>query len=211
MQNMTPFQREDSPTDNARLIAILAGGKSLRMGRDKAQMFWRGFPLLEYLCREAYKSSARVVVAGRAKPENWPLENVSFLPDETPHLGPLGGLESALRFARANSFERVLAIACDMPLLDFGALSWLFEEAGKHVSQHGLAVLRESEIEPLFSVYTTRVLPLVENCLRENRRSLRGLIGSGDFAKIEAPPEIARKLLNLNTPEEWRDLQQKKI
>lgn len=177
------------------------------MGRDKAQMRWRGVPLLQRLCRAAHESGAQVLVAGREKPQDFPLQNVAFLPDETPHLGPLGGLQSALRFAQQNGFARVLAIACDMPLLDSSALSWLFEFAEKSEAQDGLCVLREGEIEPLFAVYTTRCLPLVENRLREKRRSLRGLIESGDFAKVEAPPEIARKLTNLNTPEEWRDFQ----
>ena len=200
----TDDSREYSRAPQTRLIAILAGGKSTRMGRDKTAMTWRGVSALENLCREAMKSGAQVCVVGRAQPENWPLGNVTFLPDETPHLGPLGGLGSALRFAESREYSRALIIACDMPLLNAAALSWLFSKSENGTAAHGVVALRGENLEPLFAIYAISVLPLIENRLRENRRALHGLIEYGDFSTVEAPPKIAAKLANLNTPEAWR-------
>lgn len=201
---MDTFSREYSRAPQQRLIAILAGGKSMRMGRDKAEMTWRGVSALEKLCREAQACGAQVVVVGRKPPENWPLKNAVFVPDETPYLGPLGGLQSALRFAKSREYSRLLCTACDMPLIDATAFSWLFEQSRICAAPHGVVAMRDENLEPLFAIYSVHVLPLIENRLRENRRSLLGLIERGDFATVEAPPEIAAKLLNLNTPEAWR-------
>ena len=203
MQNDEAKPREYSRAQK-KLVAILAGGKSVRMGRDKTEMTWRGASVLETLCREAMKSGAQVLVVGREPPQNWPLENVTFLPDETPHSGPLGGLQSALRFAQNREYSRALCIACDMPLLDAEAFSWLLKKSEIADVPHGVVARRGENLEPLFAIYATRVLPLIEKRLRENRRSLRGLIERGDFMAVEAPPEIEVKLVNLNTPEAWR-------
>jgi molybdopterin-guanine dinucleotide biosynthesis protein A len=56
--------------------------------------------------------------------------------------------------------------------------------------------------EPLFAVYRTGVLPLVEQRLARGERSLQGLIGAGRFAHVAVPPAVAPSLANANTPGE---------
>ncbi len=180
-------------------VAILAGGRSERMGRDKAEIVWRGETLLARTARIALETDSPVIVVGRERPDDWPHPEVTFVPDAFVGQGPLGGLATALQAAGCP----VLALACDMPLLTVEALRWLMlQERGTH----GVAVRNGENGEPLFSIYTPAVLPLIDRQMATGRRSLQALIASGDFRNVTAPPAIAAHLANVNTPEELGQL-----
>ena len=166
------------------------------MGQDKALLRVEGESLLERTSRFALSVSARVVIIGRAAPENWPLPCVEFWSDETPGLGPLGGLQSALQHETA-----VLALACDLPCLTADALQWLLSQTP---GKCGVIVRNGEQLEPLFSIYTDACLPIIEANIMTGRRSLHALIERGNFNIVNAPPEVGEQLFNVNTPEEWR-------
>lgn len=92
------------------LGAVLAGGRSLRFGSDKALALLAGRPLLAHVVEALRPQCAEVVVVGRS----WPgLRSLADWPG--PGLGPLGGLCGALRGARQLGHPSVLAAPCDMP------------------------------------------------------------------------------------------------
>ena len=187
-------------------VAIFAGGQSSRMGEDKAQLEINGESLLQRAAKMALDVSSRVYVIGRAMPECWSLPEVRFLLDETPEQGPLGGLQTVLKHE-----AEVLVLACDMPKLTTDALRWLIEEAGGAASlfqtkKSGLIVQNGEQWEPLFSIYTARCLPLIEESLQAERRSLHALIKRGEFDFAQAPLRIQAQLINVNTPQEWATL-----
>ena len=188
-------------------VTILAGGQSRRMGNDKAELLWNDVPLLEHGCRTALETNNRVLVVGRERPAHFPLSEIIFLPDEAPGLGPLGGLKTALNWARKENFSAVLTLACDLPLLTSGALKWLQESTDFDTLEHGLVVYSGQQLEPLFSFYNVSCLPLIERQLTKNKRSLHALIGIGSFQFIDAPPEISQQLVNTNTPQDWQRVQ----
>jgi molybdopterin-guanine dinucleotide biosynthesis protein A len=183
-------------------IAVIAGGMSQRMGRDKAAILIGGVAMLERITSEALRTGCPVVVVGRSQTEVWNSPEVKFVPDETPGLGPLGGLATALR----SIGTPILALACDMPLLTRDAIHWLLDVAGKECWEDGLITTIQSEPEPLFSVYHPTCLPLIEQRLAEGRRSVKGLIEGGRFMRIEAPVWVAAQLRNVNTPEDVEGL-----
>ena len=179
-------------------VAILAGGRSRRMGTDKAALEIGGISLLERMARLVRNADLPALVAGRASPDGWPLPEVRFAEDSAPGLGPAGGLATALRQAQTP----VLALACDLPLLTADAVRWLGAQA-EHGNTHGLIVVNGEQWEPLFSVYRPACLPLIESRLAEGRRSLHGLIQAGEFAFVDAPDWVAAQLANVNTPDDW--------
>lgn len=187
-------------TDSSITVAILAGGESRRMGRDKAQITVGGLPLLERTARVALSVCASTMVVGRARPEDWPLPEVRFFEDESQGQGPLGGLATALR----HSGEAVLLLACDLPALTSEALSWLLEAAEKHPSlTDGLVTINDGQREPLFSVYAASCLPLVNHHLDAGKRSLQALLNAGRFVEVVLPSPLQPALVNVNTPEEF--------
>ncbi|MEO7716047.1 MAG: molybdenum cofactor guanylyltransferase [Capsulimonas sp.] len=188
------------------VIAILAGGRSRRMGRDKAALPWNGEPLLEHLAIAALSTRHLVRVIGRPQPEDWKVAGVDFLPDRYPDVGPLGGVLTALE-AGAGS---ILAVACDMPHLDGLALDWLLDTANR-LPPHspGVAARNGDQIEPLFAVYGQSLREPMRARIAAGRLSLNGLIQDAALTLVDAPEEIRRALMNVNTPEEWRDLNRK--
>lgn len=172
------------------------------MGTDKAQLRFAGISLLERTVRAAQGSDCSVVVVGREPPGGWSQDTVRFVLDDTPAMGPLGGLDTALRCTGTS----VLLVACDMPQLSTQALRWLLDTASERSLEHGVAVVNGGRVEPLFSVYTPACRPLIARQSAHGRRSLRALIEAGCFAHVSAPHDIVPALVNVNTPEEFAAL-----
>ncbi len=183
-------------------IAILAGGASRRMGRDKALLEWDGMTLLHRTAALALGTGLPVLVVGRDAPAGWALPAVSFIPDDVPGQGPLGGLVAALT-RRAP----VIALACDMPLLEARALAWLTAEVRAQRAAGalgaGLAVRQAAGLEPLFACYAEPCLPTARAHLAAGRRALHALIEEAAFTVREAPAWLVPMLANVNRPEEW--------
>ncbi|MEP7358575.1 MAG: molybdenum cofactor guanylyltransferase, partial [Anaerolineales bacterium] len=101
-------------------IAILAGGRSSRMGTDKAFVRVLGRPLIEEILSQTEGlGTERLIVTNQ--PAEYAYLGVPLFGDALPGMGPLGGLYTALHSAAR---PHVLCIACDMPfvvrpLLDF--------------------------------------------------------------------------------------------
>ena len=180
------------------LIAVLAGGRSRRLGTDKAQLRFGDATWLERTAATAASTDLQVAVVGRPRPDDWGGPDVAFLDDAPPGVGPIGGLMAAL----AASGGPVLAIGCDTPLLDRAAFAWLLEKAASDAGPLGLGVRTPSGPEPLFSVYGPDVLPVAEAHVAAGRRSLRALLRLPGVAVIDAPPDVAAALANVNTPED---------
>jgi molybdopterin-guanine dinucleotide biosynthesis protein A len=169
------------------------------MGRDKAEIVLAGGEtLLRRTVAVALQACDAVLVVGRARPAGWAEDRAIFLTDETPDLGPGGGLLTALFHADAP----VLTLACDMPRLTVDALRWLRERAERGGVEYGIVTRNGGQIEPLFAIYMPACLPLLEAQIASGRRSLQALIQAGRFVVADAPPDVARALANANTPEE---------
>lgn len=92
-----------------RLGAILAGGKSTRFGSDKASALLNGRPLIEHVAAALSPQVDATIICGR----EWPgMRCVADRPFAD--MGPLGGLNAALHFARDNGFDYVLSAGCDV-------------------------------------------------------------------------------------------------
>ena len=179
--------------------AILAGGKSQRMGRDKAGIVLaNGVTFLQRTVALAADVCEDVIVVGRERPSDWPFAQTTFLPDEIPGAGPAGGLLTALR----HSSGPILLLACDMPALTADALRWLRERAALSPHTPGIAAVQGEQVEPLFALYRPACLPALEQRLAAGRRSLQGLLAALPFVFTEVPAPHRPALANINTPEE---------
>jgi molybdopterin-guanine dinucleotide biosynthesis protein A len=185
-------------------IAVLAGGKSRRMGRDKAQIELDGATLLE---RIAYVANlvAPTIVVGREQPDDFEFPRIPFVEDRQPGMGPIGGLQTALMH-----FDTPVAlVGCDMPLMRPESIRWLADEAASSHAEHGLSTTRQGRVEPLFSVYRPACLTLIDEMVDAGERALHRLLERGDFDMSEAAEAVADTLLNVNTPDELEALRER--
>ena len=188
-------------------VAILAGGRSRRMGCDKALLPVGGVPMLQRVIDAAQSlSNQRILVSNHSERHasfGWPL-----LADAFPDAGPLGGLATALRHATTS---HLLLLACDMPFLTPGLLHHLIEQAGSHQ-----AVVPDSDdgLQPLCAVYTCSIAPLVEASIAAGQLGVRKFVAQLD-THIIPPCEWqlfageTHPFANLNTPEEYHQENEK--
>lgn len=176
-------------------LALLAGGGSTRMGRDKALMPVAGVPSLMRLAGLGAELGMPVLVCGRERPTDWTGPAARFLPDAVADEGPLRGLEAAL-----TVHPDVLLLACDLPLIQAADLAWL---CAAICGPYGTACTRAGRIEPLFSRYLVACRSRLAEELRAGRRSPQRLIAGGGFTLVAAPPDLAVRLADADTPADW--------
>ncbi len=182
-------------------IGILAGGHSRRMGRDKASLKVGDETFLEHTVRLAQTTGLRVMVIGKPAPNDFPFPNVDFLEDQSPDMGPLGGLITGLRSAGTS----LLLLPCDMPFLTVDAVGWLLtsaKELAANPTLHGHISRSQKGIEPLFSVYAFSALHLAEEQMRSGNLAMRNFIAAGNFAFIDIPEEHVSAVHNVNRSED---------
>ena len=171
---------------------VLAGGKSTRMGRDKALLDWNGRTLLDHMTNLLCDITEQVWVVGRNQ-----------LPDRLPGLGPLSGIATALE---ATSTDANLIIAVDLPHLTKDFLKYLRSRTEN--SSYPLVACKIESAFPLCLGICRPMLPEIQRRLQARQLSVRGLIEAGHTEIIPqsqlkeagfAPPMFH----NINTPEDY--------
>ncbi len=179
---------------------ILVGGKSRRMGRDKALLPHKGGVLLEYLVRVAGEVASSVVLLGRgAAPPA--LGDLPRVPDAPGVAGPLAGILAAFRWAPD---QRWLIIPCDMPRMCADALRLLLDEA----RPGRWAVLPHLEgrefPEPLGALYEPAMGPRFEAAKLAPNQSPWRAFRKEKLHVVEVQGALAEAWTGVNTPEEWQ-------
>jgi molybdopterin-guanine dinucleotide biosynthesis protein A len=147
---------------------ILCGGKSSRMGRDKATLPFGPELMLQRIVRllgSVVRLEDMAVVAAPNQPLPKLPEGVRIARDALEFRGPLQGLATGLA-ALGDNFDAVYATACDVPLLVPTLVGRMFEMLG----DFDIAVPFDGQHHhPLAAVYRPRVLPHIQNLLDANR------------------------------------------
>ncbi len=187
--------------------AVLAGGKSSRMGRDKALVGVGGKTLLSLQLdrlRLAGASEFLVSVARDAALSTMPGwdPRVRWIEDPVPDAGPMAGVEAVLRAAIAG---HVLVLAVDLPAVDVAFLSALVSRAAPGV---GVVPRCNGRWEPLCAVYPSEpALGAAAAMAAGGKRAVRDLVDQGIAAGWMRPWEVPEsevgKLANWNRPEDW--------
>ncbi|MDD2901684.1 MAG: molybdenum cofactor guanylyltransferase [Syntrophales bacterium] len=183
--------------------AILAGGRSRRLGRDKVSLPLAGKPLAWWAAEaiSPWVSECWLVT-------NQPLAHASLglplITDLRPGQGPLGGLETALFYART---PLVLAVAADTPFLAAPLLAALAARAAAGVKT-ALVCQTDRGLEPFPGIYAVKLLARLTTFLQGDDRHVRHFLEQCR-AQTLSPEEAARldpqgrSFLNLNTPEDF--------
>ncbi len=172
------------------------------MGRDKAWVELEGEPLIgRVIDRLRQACDELIIVANRQ--EHFEKLDVKLVRDAFPGKGSLGGIYSGLREAR---FDRVVAVACDMPFLNAEllehmlALSTEFDavipsapDASKPARWNsGVASAKDADLHPLHAVYTRACLGPIESRIR-----------AGDLRMISFHPDVRLRIVSLEELERF--------
>ena len=181
---------------------VLTGGKSERMGRDKALVEYRGQPHARYLyeilarhCDETFLS---------ARPNQWAGTALGELPviaDETPGQGPSGAILSALHARPAANW---IILACDLPHFDEAALETLLAQADEEKVGTYFKNAEKGFPEALAGFYTPAAEPVFAAALAAGIGCPVKTLRQANVKLVEAG---AVNLANANTPADLREAQ----
>src|SRR5579884_1540189 len=175
---------------------VLAGGKSSRMGRDKALLEIGGEPLLLRVARAVSEAAGSTVIIGDPGAYGrfgWPV-----IADAAPGLGPAGGLFTALE----NTTEDWnLVVACDMPGITAAMLREVLSATRASAGARCAAARSVRGPEPLCAAYHRCCLGEIRRAIAGGRLRMRDLLAS--LEPEEVPVSDVHVLENINTPAEW--------
>jgi len=183
--------------------ALLAGGKSRRMGFDKQLLHTRKDRLFAHLL-PMLKTKFEDVMVVTDQPDFYADMGVRPVRDIIPGLGPLSGIHTAVREAKS---EYVYIIACDMPKIDPDYIDHMIQCLS--LSKADACVTRKDEwIEPFHAFYGKGGLPVMEEDLLAGKRSVYYFLKKIDTLYI--PEAETRRFTpdwslfyNLNTREDY--------
>jgi molybdenum cofactor guanylyltransferase len=179
--------------------AVLTGGRSSRMGTDKAMLEIGGRPLV-LITAEALRSAgaAEVLAIGGDQLALAHL-HLDARADDHPGEGPLGGLVTALRQA---SHDLVAVLACDMPTIDGPTVLALVEALAADPTTDGVVAVTEGRIQALTAVYRRRALGDLEAAFAAGERSVRRAIAGIGIAQV--PDLDPDRLADVDRPADLR-------
>jgi len=180
--------------------AILAGGQSSRMGRNKALLQLEGKSLISRTVEmvASVVESIRIITN---TPGEYAFLNIPMVSDEIRGLGPIGGIYTALRHCDSR---QCLIVACDLPFLTVELIRFLLAEAGDHDI---FAIDAGRGVEPLCTVYARHCLPAIEAQIALKDYKVAHMFDAVDAQIARLTPEDGlfseHALFNVNTPEDF--------
>jgi molybdopterin-guanine dinucleotide biosynthesis protein A len=180
------------------------------MGRNKALLPFLGEPLIQRVIRRVRPAADELFIITN-EPTAYQSLGLRLMPDIEPGLGPLGGLQAALR---AAAHPAVAVVACDMP---FASAPLLVASADILVAERADVVIADTTegFEPLHAVYRRATcLPRIEAALAAHQRRMISWFGDAAVRRLTAE-ELERydpdglAFWNVNTPEEFAEAERR--
>lgn len=179
---------------------VLAGGKSTRMGTNKALLPLGQQSLLDTIVAVLRPLFAEIIVVSNT-PELYQGLNVRLARDIVPDRGPLSGIHAGLM---ASPYRYNFVVPCDMPFLDPDLISHFLRQA----PGYDVVVPRQGEyLQPLHAVYSRDCLAAIESCFRQGKYKTVAFyplvkVRYIDVYDLEGFSGLERVFLNINTPDD---------
>jgi molybdenum cofactor guanylyltransferase len=184
---------------------ILAGGRSSRMGSNKALLKLDKKSIIQRQVEELAHYYDQVMVVSN-EVELYKDLGVQVVKDEYPGSGPLAGIHAGLL---ASSKEGIFVLPCDMPFVPGNIGLKMLKLCGE---ADGLVLEKGGHLEPLCALYSKTCLGIIEEFLQTDRRKVIDFYPMKDIKIIPAEllgKDLAldRVFFNINTPDEYQRAQ----
>ena len=185
-------------------VAIQAGGRSRRMGQDKALLPFLGKPLITRVIHRVASLGDELLITTN-NPEDYLIFKVPLYRDVLPENGALGGLYTALSVSR---FPIVIVVACDMPFVSAEILSMSMDMLQAN-NADVVIPKTENGYEPFHAVYRRETcLPAIKSAIESGEKRLISWFSEANILPIHEsellvhdPQRIA--FINLNTKQDF--------
>jgi molybdopterin-guanine dinucleotide biosynthesis protein A len=192
-------------------VAILAGGKSRRMGQDKAQLRIGRRTLLEIVAARVRPVATElfVVATNGSRFSELGFRVVADIVDDA---GSLGGIYSALKSA---AFDHCLVVGCDMPMLNPELLKFMAAEPRDYdalVPVHASTQSQQVTYETLHAIYAQSAVPVIERRIFAGKLKIADLLDDLTVREIDEStlrrydPDL-HSFHNANTPDDFASIE----
>ena len=196
-------------------ILILAGGRSVRMGRDKALLPVGETTFLEAIVQSAVELSDHVVVSvGQGSDQlykkrfasNPSFDHINWVKDAVADQGPMGGIAAGLKFLDSLC-EFVFVMGCDVPLLKRELVQHLCHVAAESQSA-AVTPVKGDRVYGMTAVYRADAWMAAERLLAQGRLRVSELADELqakriELADLEQYDDGLESFLNINRPEDY--------
>ncbi|HSB11089.1 MAG TPA: molybdenum cofactor guanylyltransferase [Blastocatellia bacterium] len=181
---------------------ITAGGRSSRMGTDKAWLQIEGQPLIKHIIAALAPITTELAII--ANDDRYGTLGLAVFPDTESGIGPLEAVRSALTNCRTS---RAVLVGCDLPFVTSELFDFLLRLPGEH---HAVVPRGpDGKLEPLCAVYWKDLLPIAARLIESGERKVAVLFDNAptrivEFDEIRQLRNSQLFFENINTPEDYR-------
>lgn len=174
---------------------IIAGGRSTRMGEDKAFIIYNGKPLIKHIIDLLTPFCNRIIISANSK--KYEQFNLELVNDSTLNSGPIAGIHAALS---KSDTDLNIVIACDTPNVTPEIIELLISQSEPNKI---IIPTHNNLLEPLCAIYPKNTISTIKK-----------LISEGKFKLQNLPQAYPSKLINiehilLKTPKALNNLNTK--
>lgn len=180
---------------------ILAGGKSSRMGTDKALLEWKGRTFLEQLAGEMDFFEEKWIVGEKRRLKTELSWNAAE--DIYPDCGPIGGMQTSLSLCQS---EALFVVSCDTPLMKRSVYELLYEAYREDEYDAVISVTGDGKYHPLCGIYRKTVGELFEQQIQKGQNKIMASFEKIRVKYVAIPFFMEVQLKNINTPMEYEEL-----
>ena len=178
---------------------ILAGGKSSRMGSDKALLLYKNKTFLEHVVCAIKPLVDEVLIISNNKDHQ--VDNCKTIPDLILNSGPIAGIYTGLKHSKT---ENNLVISCDIPLVKTSILEFIIKK--NDPEKEVIQLMNEQNRMPLIALYKKRLAPYFLSQLNKGQRRLMHATSNLKTKELFVKKEENAFLLNINTLNEFKTL-----
>ena len=171
---------------------VLAGGKSSRMGQDKALMKMSGKTMIQHVVDNLAKVFDEVFISGNRSGDPVPM---NVIKDRYEQKGPMEGIRSALEHCQ----EDIFVCSCDMPFVS----TELMKDILQRRAENKISIAEcEGKVYPVLGIYPYVVLDVLANSIKNDRLRMTRFLEQQDAHYIQYDESFRPQFLNINTPAE---------
>jgi molybdopterin-guanine dinucleotide biosynthesis protein A/rhodanese-related sulfurtransferase len=176
---------------------VLAGGRSRRMGRDKALVEVGGRPLAVIAADALRRAGASQVTVVGGDGSGLAGVGLAVRPDDHPGEGPLGAIVTALGSAPAGI---VMVLACDLPRIDADTVAAVVTALDRHPAADVAAPRLDGRLQVLTAAYRTRIRSHLAAAFAAGERAPRRALDGVEVVAVEGlDPE---RLADVDRPDD---------
>ncbi len=191
-------------------VAIIAGGKSSRMGTDKSFVSIGNKPIIQRLVERVSDVGQSHTLLITNRPADYAQLGLPMFGDVIPDKGALGGIHAAVSHSPT---DYVLAIACDMPFVEPALLKYMTAQIDAQPPPNVIVPRVDGYPQGLHAVYSKACLPAIESRLNADHLKVIGFypqvrvryLDESEYEPITAGRPV---FFNVNTPQQLEEARQ---